>query len=176
MTPSAMTCSAKLAASALALSVAICFAQQAVNTQVNTAASAPPVGGVVRYSQKQNTQMMPSEIRNAYWTSGMLPSEIRGNYMRLGPNTPEGEQAYFEKPNGSSSTSAAKTISGSSYIDGRTDTLARPQLPAGWVTTPSPSASGSVRYSSAAPSTQVNRQDLTASQQVGSVRYDSRVR
>jgi hypothetical protein len=146
--------------SLIALVACFCWAQTAAQSDFDSRITGGT--GNFMYSSQPTSQMMPSEARNAYWQSGLLPSEVRGNYACLGPMTTQGQSAYFDKPGGSSST--AKNTS--------SDMLVRPNVSSAPSRGYSSPGAGSVRYSSAvAPKT-----SPTASQQVGSVRYDSRVR
>jgi hypothetical protein len=161
----------------VALSACICLAQMQANQQMNMRVAGTGADNTLRYANVETSRMMPSELRYEYWKSGLLPSEIRANYLRLGPMSTQGQSAYFKRPENGGSQST--------FQDSRVDMMVRPKLPSTPVPAPTarptPSRSapavGSVRYSNAVPSSQLKPIAAhNASRQVGSVRYDSRVR
>jgi hypothetical protein len=139
------------------------LAQYQVNRQIG--GSVQPIyggsgsasGGSVRYgyvtpSVPGSSNLLPSEVRNAYYRSGALPSEIRMNYRSAGPMAPGGYAAYLptqspvvirtgEAPQGNMVNAAAprNAAVGSSSISGVSSLSAGAAVP-------------SIRYSNFAPS------------------------
>jgi hypothetical protein len=79
----------------------LCVAQYQVNTQLNNRVNPElyggGTGGSMRYAMPQS-QLLPSEARNATWRSGALPSDIRMNQLSVGPLAPSGSIAYVPGP------------------------------------------------------------------------------
>jgi hypothetical protein len=79
---------------------AVCLAQQQVDAQVDNRMNGELYGGGtgsgMRYAMPQS-ELLPSEVRNAAWCSGALPSDIRLNRLSIGPLAPWGSINYIPR-------------------------------------------------------------------------------